>query len=244
MEQIQTNIQRYEKKFLLTPDQYVRIRPVIRAHMDADQYGDYPVCSVYYDTDTFSMIRTSLEKPVYKEKFRLRSYGVPKGNDLIYAEIKKKYKGMVSKRRIAFRSGSGEIYPSPSDDEILQEIRFFFRRYALRPRVFIGYQREAYTGRKKENAGAFTEQDLRVTFDRDLIWRMEQPDLKAGDFGAPILLDQQIVMEIKTPWAVPLWLADVLSEYQIYSSSFSKYGVCYAAQIIPQLKQKGMGEYA
>ncbi len=253
MEQIQTNIRRYEKKFLLTEEQYALICPVVREHMDADRYGVYPVCSVYYDTETFSMIRTSLEKPVYKEKFRLRSYGVPKENDLIFAEIKKKYKRMVSKRRIAFRSGSGKLYepsdgpqegPDTAQNEILEEIRFFFRRYQLEPKVFIGYRREAYTGKIQSDSKDLTEQDLRVTFDRDLTWRMELPDLQAGDFGAPVLNEPKIVMEIKTPWAVPLWLAEALSGYQIVSSSFSKYGVCYAEQILPQLRQEGTGEYA
>ena len=74
---IQKTFKRYEKKYLLSPQQYRTVRQGIQERMQLDQYGLYTICSIYFDTDNFQLIRSSLEKPVYKEKLRLRSYGVP-----------------------------------------------------------------------------------------------------------------------------------------------------------------------
>ncbi len=89
MADIQRSFQRYEKKFLLTPKQFHALLPRLHGRMQTDAYGFHTVCNIYYDTDSYEMIRTSLEAPVYKEKFRVRSYGVPTNQDDIYAEIKK-----------------------------------------------------------------------------------------------------------------------------------------------------------
>lgn len=35
------------------------------------------------------MIRNSIEKPIYKEKLRLRSYGTPSADDKVFIELKK-----------------------------------------------------------------------------------------------------------------------------------------------------------
>lgn len=75
MAAIQYSFQRHEKKFLLTPEQYRAILPLLAERMEADRYGEYTICSLYYDTPAFDLIRASVQKPPYKEKFRLRSYG-------------------------------------------------------------------------------------------------------------------------------------------------------------------------
>lgn len=46
---------------------------------EKDAYGAYTICNIYYDTGDWRLIRKSLEKTVYKEKLRIRSYGVPTG---------------------------------------------------------------------------------------------------------------------------------------------------------------------
>ena len=65
---IQTTFQRYEKKYLLTPAQYQWIFQQLQSRMQVNEYGMYPICSIYFDTDDYRLIRASLEKPVYKEK--------------------------------------------------------------------------------------------------------------------------------------------------------------------------------
>lgn len=91
---------RYEQKYFLTPQQQAALLECIAPHIRRDVYGRYTICSLYYDTDDWRLIRASLEKPAYKEKLRVRSYGVPTDGGRVFVEIKKKYDGVVYKRRI------------------------------------------------------------------------------------------------------------------------------------------------
>ena len=100
MSQYQEIFQRYEKKYLLSRTQYQNLRRKLESHMREDQYGKSTICNIYYDTPDHRLIRESMEKPIYKEKLRLRSYGVPKKEDIVFVELKKKYKGVVYKRRV------------------------------------------------------------------------------------------------------------------------------------------------
>lgn len=224
MAQIQCCFQRFEKKYLLTPEQYRTLRSELGAYMKEDAYGRYTICSLYYDTPDFQLIRASLEKPVYKEKLRMRSYGVPGDTDKVFVELKKKFQGEVFKRRAVLDAETAVNYLDhgvrPNDeDQICREIDWFLRSYRPRPSVYIAYDREALTG--MDNG------ELRVTFDTALRWRDTELDLRAGDFGTPIRSDDLILMEIKIPGAAPVWLSRLLSENQAFPTSFSKYGACY-----------------
>lgn len=228
MAKIQHSFQRYEKKFLLTPRQHQAILPLIEPWMEADRYGDYTICSLYYDTEIFDLIRASVQKPPYKEKFRLRSYGVPGNEDRVFGEIKKKFDGVVYKRRVAaplaemeqFLAGGELAHESP---QIQREIHWFLRCHPIEPRVFIGYDRTAYAGRE--------DPELRITFDRNIRWRTHDLDLRAGDHGAPVLEEERVVMEVKLPQAAPLWLVRALGQVEAYPTSFSKIGACYQRHI-------------
>ena len=63
-------------------------------YMELDKYNKngqfYSISNIYYDTDDNRLIRSSIEKPVYKEKLRMRSYGTPNAHDKVFLEIKKK----------------------------------------------------------------------------------------------------------------------------------------------------------
>lgn len=221
---VQYTFRRVEKKFILTREQFGILLPVIEENMDKDIYGQYTISNLYYDTPVYDLIRRSIEKPIYKEKFRVRSYGVPGPEDTIFAEIKKKYKGIVYKRRIAdtyeeIQSFIKEQKVLPTDRQIQKEIQWFLKMYEPKAKVYIGYDRIAYAGKDGE--------DIRVTFDEKIRYREKDLDLRAGDYGEPIVPDDWIIMEVKVPKAIPLWLVKVLSENQIYSNSFSKYGTCY-----------------
>ncbi|MDE7052947.1 MAG: polyphosphate polymerase domain-containing protein [Lachnospiraceae bacterium] len=239
---IEYTFKRYEKKFLLSLCQYEEMLKRFKQWMEIDEYGLHTICNIYFDTDNFDLIRASIEKPPYKEKFRLRSYGIPGSNDNIFAEIKKKFNGIVYKRRIAlkqhemqyFFGGGGVLHESR---QIQREIHWFFKMYNIEPKVFIGYERIAFAGRD--------DPGLRITFDQNIRWRTEELDLYAGDKGQPVMDDNKIVMEIKFPQAAPLWLASLLSELKVYPHSFSKYGTCYKKYIIMDIintkaKQPGL----
>ena len=230
MSDIQSCFKRVEKKYMLTRAQYQAMLAGMAPYMEADRYSNYTICNIYYDTDDFQLIRTSLEKPVYKEKLRVRSYGTVSNTDNVFVELKKKYDGVVYKRRVtmpALEAANwlrGMVPEEPG--QIHREIDWFMRSYRPKPKVFIGYDREAYAG--TENS------ELRITFDTNLRWREDNVDLRSGDYGTLLLPADAILMEIKIPGTAPLWLARLLSDNRIFSTSFSKYGAYYKNIVLGQ----------
>ena len=230
-DQIQSCFKRREKKYRLTGEQQLFILAGMQPYMRADIHSRYTIGNIYYDTDDWQLIRTSLKKPVYKEKLRLRSYGVPGDQDKVFAELKKKYKGVFYKRRITLEAGragdflSGAM-PSEEFGQIGREIRWFQSFYHTKPKSYIAYDRLAFAG--AENP------ELRITFDTNLRWRRTDIDLRMGDHGSLIIPADQILMEIKIPGASPLWLSRLLAEAGAFPTSFSKYGSCYQNHILSE----------
>ena len=220
---IQSCFRRYEKKYLLTQEQYKAMISGMVSYMKADVYPHYSISNIYYDTEGYDLIRDSLEKPVYKEKLRMRSYGVPGWETPVFVEIKKKFEGVVYKRRITMRMQDAARYlggvQKGDGSQISREIDYFMQLYRPQPRAFIAYDREAYA--------AADGGELRITFDTALRARSNDLDLRAGDHGVLLLGEDYYLMEIKIPGSVPLWLARLLSENGIFSTSFSKYGAYY-----------------
>lgn len=231
----QVIFKRYEKKFLLTEEQYEDLRPLIDQFMVPDRYTNYTISNLYYDTDNFELIRTSLKKPKYKEKLRARFYGARADEDSkVFVELKKKFDGVVYKRRVemslpeAHEYLSDGIYPE-EDSQILREIDYAKNHYGLTAKAYIAYDREAYSG--KENP------DLRITFDRRIRCRDNHLTFTDGDAGTELLGKNQILMEVKIPGAMPLWMSRAFSIRHIFMTSFSKYGTYYekylAEKMIP-----------
>ncbi|MCQ2558541.1 MAG: polyphosphate polymerase domain-containing protein [Oscillospiraceae bacterium] len=226
---VQATFERYEKKYLMTAEQYRALRSRLDPLIRPDLYPESTVCSIYYDTDDFSIIRESIEKPVYKEKLRLRSYNVPGEEGEVFVELKKKFKGVVYKRRVAMTNRQAELWlsgeaPAPEDSQIIREISWFLKMNRPSPKVLICYDRLAYV--------AISDPRLRITFDRNMRWRDSDLHLPHGDGGAPIVDPGHVLMEVKIPGAAPVWLAKMLSELQIYPTSFSKYGSAYRGNIL------------
>ena len=94
---------RYEHKYIVDKATFEKIIKILDQHMEIDShnrnYTPYTISNIYYDTSDDYLIRTSLSKPDYKEKLRLRSYGVPDRESKVFLEIKKKFNGIVNKRR-------------------------------------------------------------------------------------------------------------------------------------------------
>ena len=220
---------RYEKKFLVNQKTYEEIMAKLSDHMTLDAYnkenGFYTISNIYYDTETDDLIKKSLSKPVYKEKLRLRAYGVTSLDDKVYLEIKKKYKGLVNKRRttLTLREAYAFIETQQMPEkkpyhnrQVLKEIAFFMQQYDLKASTYIAYDRKAL----------FCE-ELRVTFDTNIRTRRADLGLELGDEGRPLLESGQWLMEVKAEKTLPMWFVRILSEYKIYSTSFSKYGKEY-----------------
>lgn len=228
MSEIQSCFRRCEKKYLLTHAQYQAMRLGMAPYMKPDAYPRYSICNIYYDTEHYDLIRASLEKPAYKEKLRLRSYGVPGGKDPVFAEIKKKFDSVVYKRRVTMEMRDAEPWLRGAGiadgSQISREIDYFLQLYRPVPKVFIAYDREAYC--------AADGGELRITFDTRLRARSDNLDLRLGDHGLPLLDGKLYLMEIKIPGAAPLWLARLLSDHRIFPTSFSKYGSFYKQYVL------------
>ena len=237
MDDFQMTFKRYEIKYLLDEKTYLELRKRLEGKMVVDQYGEKTVCNIYFDTPDSRLIRTSLEKPVYKEKLRLRSYGTPERNSTVFVELKKKYKGVVYKRREDMVLSEAEAYlyqgwkPGFSS-QVLREIDWFLKYYGqITPAMYISYERIAMNEVK--------DSGLRVTFDTNILWRKEELNLKEGSWRNPILEPGQRLMEIKIAGAMPLWLGEILDKLYIYPVSFSKYGRAYQDQIKQEMKNRG-----
>ena len=225
MSGFQDVFQRIETKYLMDEDQYQALRKRLEGMAEVDQYGETPILNIYFDTPDYRLIRTSLEKPAYKEKLRLRSYGVPQDDTQAFIEIKKKFKGVVYKRRIGMSYEDSLAYhcegrPVKEPSQISGEIDYFMHYYkGIRPAMAVSYDRIAMSGT--------TDSNLRITFDRNIRWRVDHMDLKEGNVGRDILEPGQHLMELKIAGAMSTELAEILSELNIYQVSFSKYGRGY-----------------
>ncbi len=228
----QTVFQRQELKYLLTPEQKQAILTAMAAHMTQDQYGRTAICSLYLDTDHYLLIRRSLEKPTYKEKLRIRSYGPAKPGGLVFVECKKKYLDTVYKRRLAVTEPEAMAWicgaaPRPRETQIAREIDYSLQLYQpLRPTIYLSYEREAYAA----NDGS----DFRVTFDDTIQARRADLSLTLPPYGTELLPPGQTLMEIKCSGGIPLWMVQTLSRERIYKTSFSKYGAAYRTLIFPE----------
>lgn len=235
---------RRECKYLLNDIQFHNIEKQLKAYMELDEYNKksefYTITNIYYDTDDNQLIRKSMSKPGYKEKLRLRAYGVPEQDQRVYLEIKKKVCGLVNKRRTtlvlreAYDFVSTGVKPdvkSYMNKQVVNEIEYILKIYDLKPKLYLAYDREAFFCKENRN--------LRITFDKNIRTRRYDLKLELGDYGEYLLDEGQWLMEIKTENSIPLWLTKVLSDNKVFRTSFSKYGTEYKELLTKNRVMKG-----
>ena len=233
MGEYQDNFKRYEVKYLLSKEQYEALLVRLSGMAAVDAYGETEILNIYYDTPDFSLIRKSLEKPIYKEKLRLRSYGTAGDATNAFVEIKKKYDGIVYKRRISLPYKKAEMYlnngirvsdSSGNSSQIIGEIDAFKEFYdGLKAQMMISYNRIAMAG--------INDPELRITFDKNIRWRTTDLDLRHGGYGRELLKEGQVLMEVKILGAMSVELSRIFSELSIFPASFSKYGSGYVDMV-------------
>lgn len=222
-----TNVfKRHEKKYLISREQYDELIARLSDYIEPDAFGESTINNIYFDTPDYRLIRASIEKPtVYKEKLRVRSYGNPSADSTVFVELKKKYKGVVYKRRVNMTYLQAILYlckhqPPPEESQVTKEIDYFVKFYkGIRPMVSLFYDRIAYYAKD--------DHDLRMTFDTNIRFRNKDFDIRKGDFGHTLLDNSQMILEIKSVLAMPLWLTNTLDDMKIYPTSYSKYGNAY-----------------
>ena len=219
-----TVMKRYEMKYILSKEQLFYLKNSLCGHMGVDQYGKTSIASIYYDTSDYRVIRASIEKPAYKEKLRLRSYGLAKNKDHVYLEIKRKMEGVVYKRRVETTEEEASLFlnnkiETIGSNQIAKELAYFRNFYGkLEPKIVIAYDRTSY---------AEIDGDIRLTIDENPRYRSFDLNLHSSMGGELLLPAGSAILEIKVQQELPLWLVEILSKGKIYKTTFSKVGEAY-----------------
>lgn len=219
---------RKETKYLLSKEKYDELMKELKRYVEKDKYYKSTICNIYFDTDNYDLIINSINKPKYKEKIRIRSYNIPRLEDNIFLELKKKYDGIVGKRRINIKLKDFYSFLKTgnlvNDDlQIKSELEYYFKKYELKPKLYLAYDRLSYYS--KDN------KEFRITFDRNLRSREEDMNLELGDSGKLYFKEDTYIMETKVLDTYPIWFTKILSKLKIYPISFSKYGSIYSSKI-------------
>lgn len=229
----QLTFKRKEVKYLINEHERAALQPLLDEYMRPDEHGQSLLCNLYLDTPSNLLIRRSMEHPVYKEKLRLRTYGVAGAHTPAFVEIKKKYRGVVYKRRVAanYSDAMAALVQkhAPGKGQVANEIDYMFAHYEdLAPRMYLAYEREAFFG--------VDNRDFRMTFDTDIVARTSDLSLTVEPSGEELLPPGYTLLEVKTAGGMPLWLTHFLSEYELRKAPFSKYGTAYASQLAAEIK--------
>ena len=219
-----TVMKRYEMKYILSKEQLFFLCQSLCGHMEVDQYGKTSIASIYYDTPDYRIVRASIEKPAFKEKIRLRSYGIANNNGHVYLEIKRKSEGVVYKRRVETTEETANRFlnnklEAIGSNQISKELTYFRNFYGkLEPKIMIAYDRTSY---------AEIDGDIRLTIDENPRYRTFDLNLHTSMEGQHLLPAGSAILEIKVQQEMPLWLVEILSKGKIYKTSFSKVGEAY-----------------
>ena len=233
---------RVELKFRTTESVVQEVLSLLMPHLRPDEYKQSTIANLYLDTPSHRLIAASMEAKGYKEKLRLRAYGVPQEDSPTFLEIKRKYKGVVYKRRVILPHKEAMAYltdgtPLP-DSQIAREIDYAMAHYpGIQPMMAIFYEREAYYDKD--------DPTLRVTIDRNIRYRTEDLDLSHGTDGVRIIAPDEVLLEVKAD-VLPRYIIDVLNQYKLYHSGFSKYATAYrmVRGVLPHPEQvKGENTY-
>lgn len=225
---------RVEKKYLIDAAIKARLLESITKHMQKDGYYQSQVFNIYFDTDNYDLIIQSIEQPKYKIKLRARSYG---GYDKVFFEIKTKLRGKENnvgyKRRVLVTKQdydtlveghqtmlalAAQKIERPADLQIAREVDHLISHLHLKPKILVYYDRESY----------INEDSLRITFDENLSYRQENLKFVKNPHDKHYFNhEKNIIMEIKAPGVMPLWLVRELSAEKVYPQRFSKIGNIY-----------------
>lgn len=223
---------RYEMKYIVTEAQAAALLKENASWLTPDVYPQYALRTIYLDTLTDHWIRTSLARPVFKEKLRFRSYTGFGPENACFLESKNKCNGFVYKRRIIMNGQEmreildGDVSKLETT-QIGRELAYALSLHGrVFPRFLIRYDREAYQGT--------LDASFRLTFDRDITYRTDA-FLTADDREDKRLLSgDQVLLEVKAANALPLPLVKSLASLGIQQSSFSKVGAAYLVSCAPE----------
>lgn len=231
-------LDRYEFKFLITHQQRDAIISQFPASVIPDRNaGDgagYRIYSLYFDNPERDCYWEKLRGLRSRRKLRVRLYESTRkaSSGACFVEIKHKHDGRGVKRRLhvpldaamAIVAGAPSPVPiRPGEERVLTEIQHLIAERKFEPVCCLRYDRRAYF---EENS----EADLRITFDEDIRYRMDDlSSLQHGAFDHCLIDESHSVMEVKVTGAVPVWLTQVLRKEKCTPAGRSKYCDAIAA---------------
>lgn len=226
--EILSTFQRKENKYLISGQQQEALLETIGQRLMKDEYGESTVSNIYLDTPEHYLIRESIDvtedRRPYKEKIRIRAYDIPQAQDDVFIELKKKFKGIVYKRRLTTTLAKAERYLKegilPEESQIMREIDWTMKKYGMpQPSIMVFYERLGYFDKEQPC--------IRITFDRNTRYRTDDLSYEYGSGGKLIFTDDTRIMEIKASGAYPLWLVESLDSLDIRKQTFSKVAAAY-----------------
>lgn len=238
---VQKQFKRKETKYIVDKETFALLEQDLQQHMVADEFATSTITNIYFDNEDFDMIQDSLAKKNGREKVRMRIYdAIPSESSQAFLEIKKKENKVGYKYRLTSNLESVTNYietgvadATIKDRKVTSELEMLRGRYgAIKPKMYIYYDRVSYKG--------IEDSKIRLTVDKNLLYRDYQVDAREGKFGKNLLDPSKVIMEIKVPEERPEWLVTLLEKYNIEKQSFSKYGNAYKLATA----MEGEGQYA
>ena len=224
---------RYELKYHLTESRARAVAEFVKQYVPVDRYcklqrsGDYPIVSLYLDSDNMHLCKESLEGRQNRFKLRIRGY-TDEPDYPVFFEIKRRINTVIMKSRTRVmhsdvpRLLSGLSLPPQSysvDTKALNQFQLYMTSIQAKPKVLIRYMRQAFEG---EGEGR-----VRVTFDRELCYSVtDKPEVRLGGSGwqrNPATENGGVILEIKFTGSYPVWLSRLVEYFDLRARAMSKY---------------------
>lgn len=221
---------RYEMKYVISESKAAAIERFIKPYLELDRYcrsqpnSEYPIVSLYLDSDNLRLCRESLRGLLKRFKLRVRSYSDESDYPRFF-EIKRRANTVVIKSRARVMHHdvaallSGQFIPLQQNNETevdaLKQFQLYMRSINAKPKVLVRYMRQAYEGNG--------ENRVRVTFDRHIVYKVSSNPEVSLNGGGWQHNQKGVVLEIKFTGRYPAWLGRMARYFDLRQQSISKY---------------------
>jgi SPX domain protein involved in polyphosphate accumulation len=224
---------RYELKYHISELKAKAIAEFMKPYIQVDRYcklqrsGDYPIVSLYLDSNDLQLCQESLRGHKNRFKLRIRSY-TDEPDYPRFFEIKRRINTIINKSRARVMDRDVPILLSglslppqnyTADIDSINQFQLYMKSIQARPLVLIRYKRQAFEGD--------SENKVRVTFDRELAYCVtNRPQVRLGGRGwqrNPYTMGG-VILEIKFTDRYPAWLSQMVKYFSLEAQSISKFG--------------------
>ena len=219
-------------KYHITESKAVAIAQFVKSYLQVDRYcklqrrGDYPIVSLYLDSQDLQLCQESLTGQKNRYKLRIRSY-TDEPDYPRFFEIKRRINTVIVKSRARVMDRDVAILlagrPLPpqnytADIETINQFQLYINSIRARPAVLVRYMRQAFEDTSHTK--------VRVTFDRELAYKVTSlPEVRLGGPGwqRNAYTEGGVVLEIKFTDFYPAWLSYMVKCFDLQQQSISKY---------------------